>query len=178
MSQTQAQLICIDCNLCCNGAIFPNVLIAPEEEERVGKFMNLVRKEGIGTVQRQGCHQLHPNGMCGCYHDRPQACRRFECDLLKRVEEGSVAFEDATKTVELAQRLHDIAFDAFKHACPNDQWDPNISGVSWASLTYMQTVKGESLSAMEENAAFFWVSYRQFMRNHFKSDYGDRVHGE
>lgn len=175
MSVSPAEALCIDCNLCCNGAIFPSVMIDQDEESRVAPFLNLRDGEGLGLRQPQGCTQLGTDGMCGCYADRPAACRRFKCDLLQNVELGMTNQADAVNTVAQANRLNTLTVAAFRNACPPEAWDDTIVGTLRASLVYMNAIDGDGFASMEEQTAFFWVVYRRYIRSHFKADFGDYV---
>lgn len=95
----QQQNLCLECGLCCNGVIFADVKLRPQDD--------VVRLQSLGlqvsaTRLRQPC-AAYAQGLCSIYAERPACCREFECLLLKSVNSGEVSPEVARKTISLAQ---------------------------------------------------------------------------
>ena len=63
--------------------------------------------EGLGVELRHDDEVVSFKHPCACldgtkcsvYEDRPARCRRFECELLKRVQNGERTVDDALSTV-------------------------------------------------------------------------------
>lgn len=115
-----AEKLCLTCGLCCNGVIFADVQLQPEDDairmQSLGlPLRNLLKQRSGKTssadsnvakctskfsqpcVAFDGCR-------CRIYAERPGHCRNFDCALLKNVNEGEVKIVDALKTIEKAHR--------------------------------------------------------------------------
>ena len=98
--------LCLQCGLCCNGAIFGDVKLQPGESSRRLKQLGLPLLPGrAGCAARftQPCCAFQ-NGLCQIYAERPHHCREFECLLLKRVHAGDVEYSEALRTVQTARK--------------------------------------------------------------------------
>src|SRR5690242_17601591 len=88
--------ICLTCGLCCNGAIFADVVLQTGDD--------LGRLESAGLTFLAAPGQRVPTGsrnrrfsqpcaafdgcQCRIYSERPRHCQKFECLLLKGVKAG------------------------------------------------------------------------------------------
>ena len=114
----QAEDICLECGLCCNGVIFADVTLQGEEVLRLGALgmMGLVRmrgrKEGSDKISaassqlvklRQPCAAFD-GCRCRIYSQRPNYCRQFECLLLKDLKAGQIEVDNARRLIGLARR--------------------------------------------------------------------------
>ena len=127
------QQLCLNCGLCCNGVIFADVQLKPEDNPKQLRDLGLplisVRGKPPETAETrknktpmpakgtsgwklpQPCAAL--NGCtCRVYADRPIYCRQFECLLLKHVKSGNLSAEralgiirDARQRAEKVRRL-------------------------------------------------------------------------
>jgi len=89
--------ICLACGLCCDGTLIGFVQLDKEEVPQVKKIMDIEETHGEGFF-------LHPcDKFCdGCtvYADRPRQCSKFECGLLKSVDQKELTFNSASKTIK------------------------------------------------------------------------------
>ncbi len=103
-----AEKLCLTCGLCCNGVIFANVQLQPDDDASKLETMGLAlrptsrtRSAGLGFLQPcvafDGCR-------CRVYADRPNYCRAFDCALLKSVNSGEMKTEPALRIIEQARR--------------------------------------------------------------------------
>ncbi|MBU6410728.1 MAG: YkgJ family cysteine cluster protein [Verrucomicrobia bacterium] len=91
------ETICMQCGLCCNGALFADV--RRENGDKSPLF-------SAGPRVAQPCPAfLADSGACAIYDDRPSRCRKFECKQLRAVQNGAKTAEAALRTVREAQRL-------------------------------------------------------------------------
>ncbi len=86
--------LCLYCGLCCTGAIFDRAALK-SDEIRFAKDHGL---QYFTTGNREfafhlPCH-LYLNNKCSIYSNRPNACKRYRCDLLKRLMNGDLYLED------------------------------------------------------------------------------------
>ncbi|HMJ91939.1 MAG TPA: YkgJ family cysteine cluster protein [Candidatus Acidoferrum sp.] len=83
-----AEQLCLQCGLCCNGVIFADGELQPDDD--TARLENLGLKLKRGGKFHQPC-AVFVKGCCGIYADRPSYCRAFECALLKSVEAGKIS---------------------------------------------------------------------------------------
>jgi uncharacterized protein len=119
-TQDHGQL-CLACGLCCNGVIFADVKLQPEEDADHLRALGLrliLKAEAGGPRSapraphfRQPCAVLD-GCICRIYSERPEYCRQFECLLLKSVKAGRTRspaalaiIRDARKRAEKVRRL-------------------------------------------------------------------------
>ena len=94
---------CVDCGLCCNGVIFADVQLQPEDDparlHELGIEMASISKK---IKIKQPCPALC--GQCKIYADRPAHCRDFECALFKSLKAGHNDYASALEIVVTAQK--------------------------------------------------------------------------
>jgi hypothetical protein len=97
--------LCQRCGLCCDGTLFSDVPLQPDEVEPARRNRLDVGRIADGTpVLRQGCTALCER-RCSVYTERPEACRRYICRLFTEVSAGRVSFGEALAVVEQAHAL-------------------------------------------------------------------------
>lgn len=95
-----AGLLCQECGLCCNGAIFGDVKLQPGDNAARLKAIGL-RLTGAKSFS-QPCSALD-DCRCLVYSQRPVYCRRFECLLLQQFQDGKVEETGALRTIQTAR---------------------------------------------------------------------------
>ena len=88
--------LCLTCGLCCDGTMFENALVTPEEASRLEGRVQLSADR---TLLVQGCSAL-AGCKCGVYEERPEACRSFKCFLLASLEAGTMSQAEAQEGVD------------------------------------------------------------------------------
>lgn len=104
-----AARLCSACGMCCNGVLFHTVRILPEDS--VGELsalgLKLKRKKRERWLQ-QPC-PAHRDSQCSIYLQRPQRCRLFECQQLRRVAMGEIDEAAAlAKIQEVRNRVESV----------------------------------------------------------------------
>ena len=104
MNAGDANSLCLECGLCCNGVIFADVQLRPEDAAARLRALGLalVGKSRAGIEKfRQPCPAF---GGCKCniYSERPAYCREFECLMLKSVKAGDVNVNEARRVIRSA----------------------------------------------------------------------------
>ena len=108
MNPDNSNSLCLECGLCCNGVIFADVQLEPEDDARLLQSLGLKfasnRKSQI--VNRKFTQPCTAFAGCECkiYSDRPTYCREFECLLLKSVKAGQTKPPEAIRTIRSALR--------------------------------------------------------------------------
>lgn len=109
MTSRQAiNALCLECGLCCNGALFRDVELQDGDD-----IPQLLRQRlDVKTSRRttnpahklpQPCSALCENLRCRVYAQRPVRCREFECALLLKVKAGSLAADAALAKIHRAR---------------------------------------------------------------------------
>lgn len=109
MNPGDANSLCLECGLCCNGVIFADVQLRPGDNAARLRALGLAfaPKSNAGVEKfRQPCAAF---GGCKCniYSERPKYCREFECLLLKNVQAGEVKFNEARRLIRSALKQAD-----------------------------------------------------------------------
>jgi len=99
-----ANILCQECGICCDGTLFSFVKVYPEEMVKAKELGIPVYKDANGRhVFDQAC-PCFKNGNCSTYLQRPKKCQSFSCKLQKDVMNGAIKFNDALKIVELVKK--------------------------------------------------------------------------
>jgi len=113
--------ICLACGLCCNGVIFADVKLLPEDD--VPKLLELdmpllkarsKRDNSCSASSKtvkwrflQPC-AAYDGCRCKIYSARPRYCREFDCLLLKSVKEGTATRGQALRVIRAARCQADL----------------------------------------------------------------------
>lgn len=104
--------LCLSCGLCCDGTLFAQVPITPDEAARLEGRVTL-------SVDRrqllQGCRALE-GCRCGVYDERPSTCRHYRCVVLKSLEAGRLTEADARAAIAEVFALRQQIADAMNVA--------------------------------------------------------------
>ncbi len=111
MTLTATNPLCLECGLCCNGVIFANGQLQPDDDapqlQSLGLVLVTTGKEKTGGRKfAQPCAALE-GCRCRIYADRPKYCREFECLLLQRVNAGRIEPAVARGIIRTARRRAD-----------------------------------------------------------------------
>jgi hypothetical protein len=97
--------LCLACGLCCDGTLFTHVPLRRTEAAPLQALGLPVREREDGTpVLPQRCAALDGRS-CTAYAQRPEGCRRYQCNLATALSEGEVSLEEALAVVKGAQAL-------------------------------------------------------------------------
>ncbi|MBD5780675.1 YkgJ family cysteine cluster protein [Pelagicoccus sp. NFK12] len=103
--------LCLACGMCCDGSLFDNVRLQPEESaedlKRLGMPVKLSRAKLPVAFLRQPCRALGEDCACAIYSQRPAQCRSFECGVFKEAQSGAISYEEAHRLVKQGRRKAD-----------------------------------------------------------------------
>ena len=106
------ETLCVNCGLCCNGALFADVELQPADSaaplrEHGLKFRT--RRAGKTPVKFLQPCAAFDGCRCQVYELRPLMCRKFECHLLQRAQHGEVKPASALATIQSTrQRIEKV----------------------------------------------------------------------
>lgn len=101
MTDTNANLLCQACGLCCSGHLFSWVRLNAAELDKVEKLgLNVIRDD----PRQRGFWQPCPvwNGVCTVYTslDYPSSCRKYKCKVLKQLVNDDVSYPEALSIIQ------------------------------------------------------------------------------
>ena len=100
MTLTFSQSLCVECGLCCGGAVFDDVELKDGREALTVECLGLEIEEEDGAYFLiQPCRALKGT-QCGIYEHRPECCRSFECLLLKDYQDERISRMDALDLIQ------------------------------------------------------------------------------
>ena len=103
--ELSAQSLCLDCGFCCDGTIFSEVSLKPEDKvARLAASGIHVLLDRDPRVFKQPC-AAHKNCACTVYADRPHSCRSYQCELLKRFKANEVSMDETLRIIRTAVTL-------------------------------------------------------------------------
>jgi Fe-S-cluster containining protein len=99
-----ASRLCVTCGMCCDGTLFHIVRMQPSDSVSALNVLGLKlkKKKGQNCIE-QPCPMLKQQ-QCSIYAGRPERCRLFECELLKRLANESITEANAAITISEARR--------------------------------------------------------------------------
>ena len=101
MTESESQLLCKSCGLCCSGHLFAWVrLNAPELDSAQSLGLNVIRDD----PRQRGFTQPCPlwDGVCTVYTSPsyPRTCRTYKCIVLRRLLDEDIALPEALSTIQ------------------------------------------------------------------------------
>lgn len=169
--EAAASTLCRKCGLCCNGVLFDWVPVAAEEQARVRGLGLAVDLNEETARFAQPCPKFR-DGLCQIYSDRPAACRRFRCELLKNIDGGNVSFAEAEAIVSRAKEM-------IGEIGPALEQDPKLGSIGnfWTRL-FKRWESGSPLQRAEQNNAALVLKLtvlNRFLDRHFRSEGKRRI---
>lgn len=104
----QASDLCVACGLCCDGSVYAQASLDPDEVDAAAAEGLEVFERGGEAYFKLGCPCLKGTA-CQIYERRPRRCRSFRCVLLHRLDIGEISLPAALATAAEARRLADSA---------------------------------------------------------------------
>ena len=108
MCNGDSNSLCLECGLCCNGVIFANGQLQPEDDAEHLRSLGLKfppnRKSKIENQKFLQPCAAFDGRKCKIYSERPKYCRAFECLLLKSIRTGETDMTRALRTVRTARQ--------------------------------------------------------------------------
>jgi len=108
------QKICVTCGFCCDATLFLKASLSHGERGHLPeKIEEASFTEEGKDFFLQPC--LYFSGECTIYNrQRANICSTYRCRLLREMEEGKIAREDALKTVREAMDLRNAIMGEYK----------------------------------------------------------------
>jgi hypothetical protein len=108
MCDGHSNSLCLECGLCCNGVIFANGQLQPEDDaahlQSLGLRFPPKRNSKIENQKFLQPCAAFDGCRCKIYSERPRYCRQFECLLLKSVKAGRTDTPMALRAIRAARQ--------------------------------------------------------------------------
>lgn len=108
MNDAGSNQLCLECGLCCNGVLFADGQLQPEDDGARLQALGLALVKNRNPKSQSRKFQQPCGGFDGCrcriYAERPKYCREFECALLKKVKSARTGPDAALKIIRAARR--------------------------------------------------------------------------
>jgi uncharacterized protein len=157
VSETASGDLCIECGLCCSDAMFSNVRLEEADRERLKAIGYPVAELSDGFMPLT-CAML-AGTRCTIYHDRPEACRSYRCEILKAAEAGSMPMAEAQLHVRealgLLGQLREAMPEGITMEMARARWNPREVG-------------SEPVEPDEARAQLAFFAYYRYMDRHFR----------
>jgi uncharacterized protein len=114
-SKSAAQSLCLTCGLCCDGTLFSHVKLESDDNDAALALDIQTVGEPGPRILKQHC-PTHKNCSCQIYQNRPNACRNFQCALLKRFNKHEISQAAALKIIRDATTLRDEVKESMRSA--------------------------------------------------------------
>lgn len=100
-----ANRVCQECGLCCNGTLFSFAKVYPEELKKTKALgIDVFKDDADGTSKFNFPCPAFINGNCSVYLQRPKKCQSYYCKLQENVMNGTIKVEDGLKIVHLVHK--------------------------------------------------------------------------
>ena len=121
--------LCLSCGLCCNGVIFGDVQLQPEDDAvRLQSLGFPLTKSGNRGSPKflQPC-VAHDGCQCRIYAERPKYCCDFDCLLLKNVQASRLGIQAARRIITDARKRADQVRSLLRQLGDTDETLPLAS---------------------------------------------------
>lgn len=93
--------LCLRCGMCCSGIMFDYVTLRDVEPEAMKAL-----GQSIVTFENEDCFvqpcRVLDHKKCTIYEKRPKACRKYRCETLDQLDDGSIDRAEADRRVDAA----------------------------------------------------------------------------
>jgi uncharacterized protein len=147
--------LCLSCGLCCQGVIFNRAGLKPDE-------IGLAKDNGLDYFPsgeeefafRLPC-RLYQDDKCSIYLIRPEACRRYRCDLLKRLTNKAISLEESKIIVSQIKSLMDSINKQMDNIEPSADFNQRI--IKFLDLQSRNSLTSKDSSAFLRDIGHFFV---------------------
>ncbi len=95
-----AQALCQTCGLCCDGTLFGDVKLGPQDAREALYELNAsFEAEPQHDILLQPC-AAYNHGVCQVYPHRPRTCENFQCKLLHKYVNTTLSWDEASTIIQ------------------------------------------------------------------------------
>jgi uncharacterized protein len=147
MNKSNSTDLCLECGLCCNGVIFADVELQPNEVQSLKSKIQSLKSRGKSARAKlpQPC-EAFDGCRCRIYADRPSYCRQFECLLFKNLQAGRIERAAASRIVQTAKERAKKVRHLLRELGDTDEQSP-------LSLRFQRAAKRFEKTSLPEDKA-------------------------
>jgi hypothetical protein len=159
--ELKASELCLCCGLCCRGIIFNRAALKPDEIGLAKDCGLRYFTSGKGEFAfRLPCH-LYQNDRCSIYLNRPHACKKYRCYLLKRLINGDIDLEASKLIVFQLKDLMDSIDKQMIGIEPSGDFRQRI--VKFLDLRCRNPMIFKDPNALIRDIESFYVTLRRYI---------------
>lgn len=96
--------LCLECGLCCSGAVFTHVVLKPGDRDRLRANGHEISAD---ADRLEFSCQFLDGRKCTAYASRPRICSSYRCKTLAAAQSGEVSLNEARQTIREVTALYD-----------------------------------------------------------------------
>lgn len=159
------QSLCMSCGLCCDGTLFGQVHLTPEDQSATLSARVLQIAFRHPPAFKQPC-MAYKNCLCGIYAERPHNCRKFQCGVLKRFTASELSYAEASEIIREAVTARDEVSEKMlatfgEYGCTLENFTTRLK-TRWENATSIEA-KDEVTDIFRKFAAL-WLCINQNFR--------------
>jgi len=163
--ESQANILCKACGLCCTGHLFIWAKLRPAELEPAESLgLTVFRSDPTQRGFSQPCPLWQ--GQCTIYESPqyPHVCRAYKCKLLKEVMGGDTSLSAALSVVEQAKRMI-RELEARLPSSPTTNFRERL-------VAQLESLLRRETSASQENTGVEFQSKAQALLDYYERVFG------
>lgn len=95
VSSAEKKNICVECGLCCDGSIYPNVFIHDDDDASFMQEFGFIPVKVNGELSSPLPCKWQKENLCTLYHDprRLKTCKDYKCKLLEQYLADEISYD-------------------------------------------------------------------------------------
>ncbi len=160
-AKLQGTELCLSCGLCCKGVIFNRAALKPDEIWLANDNGLDYFPAGEGMFAFRLPCRLYQNNKCSTYLNRPDACKRYRCDLLKRLTSGDIDLEESKLIVSQVKSLMDSINKQMINVEPSGDFRQRI--VEFLDLQSRNSMIYKDSNALLKDIELFYATLQRYI---------------
>ncbi len=151
----------MSCGLCCKGIIFNRATLKPHEIGFAKDSGLRYFEAGNGEYAFHLPCNLYQNNRCSIYLNRLDACKRYRCNLLKQLANGSIDLEKSKLIVFQVKSLMDSIDKQMINIEPSSEFRQKLA--KFLDLQYKNLIIREDSNALFKDIDSFYVILHRYI---------------
>lgn len=159
--ESKGSELCLYCGLCCRGVIFNRAALKPDEIRPAKDYGLHYFTAGNGEYAFRLPCRLYQNNKCSIYLNRLNACKRYRCNLLKRLINGEIGLEESKLIVFQVKSLMDSINKQMINVEPSGDFRQRI--VKFLDLQCRNPMVCKDPSALLKDIESFYIILHRYI---------------
>lgn len=158
-AQLEGSELCLSCGFCCKGIISNRAALKPQELEFAKDSGFHFFNASNGNYAFHLPFHMYQNNRCSIYLNRPDACKSYRCNLLKRLTKVDIDFEKSKLIVFQIKSLMDSINKRMINIEPTNEFRQKPA--KFLDLYYKNPVIcGDSNASFKDIESFYIIIHR------------------